>query len=244
MSSFAALQLASPIITALTDLGYAAPTPIQAQAIPAILAGKDVLAGAQAGTGKTAAFALPLLTRLLEGQPAQSKHPHALILAPTRELADQVATSIQGYAAHTKLQTLAVYGGVSQRPQTDALTQGVDILVATPGRLLDLINQQALELSAVRWLILDEADRMLDLGFKDELVRLLKRLPKQRQTLCFSATFPKSVKDLAYSMLNQPEEIAVAAANATLDSIEQVLYNMDTSKKRSALAWLIGSGNW
>ena len=244
MSSFAALQLASPIITALTDLGYAAPTPIQAQAIPAILAGKDVLAGAQTGTGKTAAFALPLLTRLLEGQPAQSKHPHALILAPTRELADQVATSIQGYAAHTKLQTLAVYGGVSQRPQTDALTQGVDILVATPGRLLDLINQQALELSAVRWLILDEADRMLDLGFKDELVRLLKRLPKQRQTLFFSATFPKSVKDLAYSMLNQPEEIAVAAANATLDSIEQVLYNMDTSKKRPALAWLIGSGNW
>ena len=244
MSSFAMLQLASPILTAITELGYDTPTPIQTQAIPEILAGKDVLAGAQTGTGKTAAFALPLLTRLMESPRVQSKRPSALILAPTRELADQVATSIQRYSANTELTTLAVYGGVSQNPQTEALSHGVDILVATPGRLLDLLNQQALELSAVRWLILDEADRMLDLGFKEELIRLLKQLPRERQTLFFSATFPKSVKDLAYSMLKQPVEIAVAAENAPIDSIEQVIYNMDNNKKRAALAWLIGSGNW
>ena len=244
MPSFAALQLASPILTAISELGYNTPTPVQTQAIPEILAGKDVLAGAQTGTGKTAAFALPLLTRLLESPRAQNKRPSALILAPTRELADQVATSIQRYAANSELTTLAVYGGVSQNPQTEALGQGVDILVATPGRLLDLLNQKALELSAVRWLILDEADRMLDLGFKEELIRLLKQLPKDRQTLFFSATFPKSVKDLAYSMLKQPVEIAVAADNAPIDSIEQVVYNMDNNKKRAALAWLIGSGNW
>jgi ATP-dependent RNA helicase RhlE len=244
MSSFATLHLASPVLTAISELGYDTPTPVQTQAIPEILAGNDVLAGAQTGTGKTAAFALPLLTRLMESPRVQSKRPSALILAPTRELADQVATSIQRYSANTELTTLAVYGGVSQNPQTEALSHGVDILVATPGRLLDLLNQQALELSAVRWLILDEADRMLDLGFKEELIRLLKQLPRERQTLFFSATFPKSVKDLAYSMLKQPVEIAVAAENAPIDSIEQVIYNMDNNKKRAALAWLIGSGNW
>ncbi|MDF1764361.1 MAG: DEAD/DEAH box helicase [Oleibacter sp.] len=244
MSSFAELQLANPVLTALNGLGYATPTPIQAQAIPVILAGKDILAGAQTGTGKTAAFALPLLTKLLETPRAQSKRPSALILTPTRELADQVAKSIQDYAVNTEICTLAVYGGVSQKPQTEALISGVDILVATPGRLLDLLNQQALELSAVRWLILDEADRMLDLGFKNELVRLLKQLPNDRQTLFFSATFPKSVKDLAYRMLNKPKEIEVAVANATVDTIEQIVYNMDNNKKRAALAWLIGSGNW
>lgn len=242
--TFADLGLSEPLLSTLQTLNYQQPTAVQQGAIPAVLAGRDVLAGAQTGTGKTAAFLLPQIQRLLAQPPAQSKTPLLLVLAPTRELAQQVADSAARYSAGSRLRTGIAYGGISLRPQIEALADGLDILVATPGRLLDLINQQALQLSQVQTLVLDEADRMLDLGFSDEIFAILRQLPKPRQTLFFSATFPKAVKDLAYGMLNDPLLVEVTPQNSTVDAIKQTLYQLDKGKKAAALAYLIGSGNW
>ena len=242
--AFAALGLTEPFLTTLAELGYAQPTAVQQQAIPAILAGRDVLAGAQTGTGKTAAFLLPQMQRLLAVKPAAPAAPLLLIIAPTRELAQQVADSSGRYAAATRLRTAVACGGVSLRPQTEALAGGIEILVATPGRLLDLLRQQALTLAQVQTLVLDEADRMLDLGFSDEIHAILRQLPAQHQTLFFSATFARTVKDLAFSMLRDPLQIDVTPENSAVDSIRQTLYQLDRSKKAAALAYLIGAGNW
>lgn len=242
-TSFAALGLTPSLLSTLEKLGYNNPTAVQSAAIPAILNGQDVLAGSQTGTGKTAAFLLPLIQQISR-KVAAPKLPTVLVLAPTRELAQQVADSAQRYCQDSNLRVGIAYGGVSLRPQIEALAQGIDILVATPGRLLDLINQQALTLNAVQALVLDEADRMLDLGFSDEIKALLKQMPAQRQTLFFSATFPKSVKDLAFSLLKDPLQIDVTPENSTVDTIKQTLYQLDKSKKAGALAYLIGSGNW
>ncbi len=242
--TFASLGLHEPLLATLNALNYQQPTAVQQAAIPAILAGRDVLAGAQTGTGKTAAFLLPKLQQLLTQPAASAGQPLLLVVAPTRELAQQVADSAQRYSAGSRLRTGVAYGGVSLRPQIQALQEGLEILIATPGRLLDLINQQALTLSAVQTLVLDEADRMLDLGFSDEIRALLKLLPAQRQTLFFSATFPKAVKDLAYSLLRDPQVIEVTPENSTVDSIKQTLYQLDKKRKAAALAYLIGAGNW
>lgn len=242
--TFASLGLHEPLLATLNALNYQQPTAVQQAAIPAILAGRDVLAGAQTGTGKTAAFLLPKLQQLLTQPAASAGQPLLLVVAPTRELAQQVADSAQRYSAGSRLRTGVAYGGVSLRPQIQALQEGLEILIATPGRLLDLINQQALTLSAVQTLVLDEADRMLDLGFSDEIRALLKLLPAQRQTLFFSATFPKAVKDLAYSLLRDPQLIEVTPENSTVDSIKQTLYQLDKKRKAAALAYLIGAGNW
>ncbi len=242
--TFASLGLQEPLLSTLNALNYQQPTAVQQAAIPAILAGRDVLAGAQTGTGKTAAFLLPKLQQLLNQPAAAPGQPLLLVVAPTRELAQQVADSAQRYSAGSRLRTGVAYGGVSLRPQIQALQKGLEILIATPGRLLDLINQQALTLSAVQTLVLDEADRMLDLGFSDEIRALLKLLPAQRQTLFFSATFPKAVKDLAYSLLRDPQLIEVTPENSTVDSIKQTLYQLDKKRKAAALAYLIGAGNW
>ena len=242
--TFASLGLHEPLLSTLNALNYQQPTAVQQAAIPAILAGRDVLAGAQTGTGKTAAFLLPQLQQLLTQPAASAGQPLLLVIAPTRELAQQVADSAQRYSAGSRLRTGVAYGGVSLRPQIQALQEGLEILIATPGRLLDLINQQALTLSAVQTLVLDEADRMLDLGFSDEIRALLKLLPAPRQTLFFSATFPKAVKDLAYSLLREPQLIEVTPENSTVDSIKQTLYQLDKKRKAAALAYLIGAGNW
>lgn len=242
--SFAALGLSDSLCTTIAALGYREPTAVQQGAIPAILNGQDVLAGAQTGTGKTAAFLLPIMQRLQALPLAASKAPSMLVLAPTRELAQQVADSALRYSVNTSLRIGVAYGGVSLRPQMDALAQGVDILIATPGRVIDLHNQQAVTFSGLNTLVLDEADRMLDLGFKDELTTLLKTMPKARQTLFFSATFPKSVKDMAYSMLKSPVLVEVTPENSTVEAITQTLYQMDKRKKSAALAYLIGSKNW
>lgn len=241
--SFAELGLAPELLSVLDTLGYQQPTPIQLGAIPAVLQGRDVLAGAQTGTGKTAAFLFPLIQRLSLTQ-GESAAPRVLVLTPTRELAQQVADSALRYSAGSGLSVGVAYGGVSLRPQIEALQDGVDILVATPGRLLDLHNQGAMTLASVQALVLDEADRMLDLGFSDEIFAILRLLPKSRQTLFFSATFPKSVKDMAFGMLNDPAQIEVTPENSTVDAIKQTLYQLDKKKKAGALAFLIGSGNW
>ena len=242
--AFADLGITDPLLSTLAALGYAQPTAVQQGAIPAVLAGRDVLAGARTGTGKTAAFLLPQIQRLLAQEPAAAKQPRLLVIAPTRELAQQVADSSVRYSQGTRLRTGVAYGGVSLKVQIDALAQGLEILVATPGRLLDLLRQEALTLDAVSTLVLDEADRMLDLGFSDEIFAILRALPKERQTLFFSATFPKTVKDLAYSMLSDPLLVEVTPENSTVDAIQQTLYQMDKGKKAAALAFLIGSGNW
>lgn len=240
--SFASLGLQPDWVARLTALHYTEPTPIQSAAIPAILSGRDVLAGAQTGTGKTAAFTLPLLQQLPDS--VDAKAPLVLILTPTRELAQQVTDSVQRYAQGTDIQCVSVYGGVSIRQQVEALAQPVHVVVATPGRLLDLLQQGALQLHAVRTWVLDEADRLLDLGFKDELYRLRRQLPDTRQTLFFSATFPQAVKDVAFSLLHDPLQMDVTPANTTAAQIQQILYSMDKRQKRPALAYLIGSGQW
>lgn len=240
---FSQFSLAEPLTRALSELAYSDATAIQQRAIPAILAGQDVLAAAQTGTGKTASFALPLLQQLLNTDP-MAKHCLALVLTPTRELAEQVSRSFNQYGQFTGLSLVAAYGGLSIRPQVQALANGAHVLVATPGRLLDLVISGALSLSACQILVLDEADRMLDLGFKDELQRILKRLPEQRQTLFFSATFPKQVKDFAYQMLKSPTLIEVSPENSVVQVIDQRQYSLDANRKANALAYLIGKNNW
>ena len=241
--SFSNLQLAEPLARAVADMGYESMTPIQAEAIPVVLAGRDVMGAAQTGTGKTAAFALPLLQRLLKHENASAspaRHPvRALVLLPTRELADQVAQSVKSYAKHTQLRSTVVFGGIDMKPQTAELKRGVEVLVATPGRLLDHIEAKNCVLNQVEYVVLDEADRMLDIGFLPDLQRILSYLPKQRTTLLFSATFSPEIRRLAGSYLQDPVTIEVARPNATASTVEQHFYNVVDDDKRRAVKQLI-----
>ena len=239
--SFSDLGLEPGLVRAVAERGYDTPTPIQRTAIPAVLAGRDVLAGAQTGTGKTAAFVLPLLQRL---QAPHGCAPRALVLTPTRELAAQVAESAGSYGRHSALRTAVIFGGVSEKPQIEALRTGCDLLIATPGRLLDLAGQRALDLGAVRCCVLDEADRMLDMGFIHDIRRILKLLPPERQNLMFSATYSQDIRVLAARLLHDPVTIEVAPRNATAERISQQVYRVPQSHKRHLLAHLIERGNW
>lgn len=241
--SFADLNLAPELLKALTDSGYLTPTPIQAQAIPLVLQGRDLMAGAQTGTGKTAAFALPVLQKLLPlatSSTSPARHPvRALMLVPTRELAIQVEASIKAYAKHTRLRSLVVYGGVDIKTQTPHLKNGVEILVATPGRLLDHIEMKSVQLNQVQMLVLDEADRMLDMGFMPDLKRILALLPKMRQNLMFSATFSTEIKKLSAEFLTNPTLIEVARSNATAENVTQKVYLVGHEDKHALLAQLL-----
>ncbi|WP_075881266.1 DEAD/DEAH box helicase [Vreelandella massiliensis] len=242
--SFSELSLSEDLLKAVKAKGYTHPSPIQSQAIPIILEGRDLLASAQTGTGKTAGFTLPLLQRLSQ-TPKRRKHAiRALVLTPTRELAAQVAKSVQDYGRYLPLTSLVIFGGVGQQPQVDALKQGVDVLIATPGRLLDLHQQGHVDLSQIETLILDEADRMLDMGFIHDIKRLLRLLPKQRQNLLFSATFSNEIQTLAQQLLNDPAFIEVAPRNTTAERVEQSVYRVDRDKKRELLAHLIEKHRW
>ncbi|MCS3453973.1 DEAD/DEAH box helicase [Aeromonas rivuli] len=243
--SFNELGLSPHILRAVKELGYAQPTPIQQQAIPAILAGQDVLGGAQTGTGKTAGFTLPMLHRLLANHGRGGRRQvRALILTPTRELAAQVGESIIKYANHLPFRTLIAYGGVSIKPNLEAIKLGVDILVATPGRLLDLLTQRALTLTELEVLVLDEADRMLDMGFITDIRRIMKALPEERQTLLFSATFSDEIKALADDLLKSPTLIEVSPSNSTAEQVNQRVIKVDRERKRELLSHMIGRGNW
>ena len=235
--------LSADILRALADQGYVHPTPIQVQAIPIVLQGRDVMGAAQTGTGKTAGFSLPIIQLLLSQASASAspaRHPvRALILTPTRELADQVADNVKAYSRHTPLRSTVIFGGVDMAPQTAALRAGVEIVIATPGRLLDHVQQKTLNLSQTQILVMDEADRMLDMGFLPDLQRIINLLPKERQSLMFSATFSPEIKKLANSFLNNPVTIEVARSNATADKVTQVLYKVDEEAKRDAVAHII-----
>jgi len=235
--------LAADILRALADQGYVHPTPIQVEAIPIVLQGRDVMGAAQTGTGKTAGFSLPIIQLLLaqaSNSASPARHPvRALILTPTRELADQVADNVKAYSRHTPLRSAVVFGGVDMAPQTAALRAGVEIIIATPGRLLDHVQQKTLNLSQTEILVMDEADRMLDMGFLPDLQRIINLLPKQRQNLMFSATFSPEIKKLANSFLNNPVTIEVARSNATADNVTQVLYKVEEEAKRDAVAYII-----
>ena len=246
--SFQDLGLTPPILRAVSEQGYTEPTPIQLQAIPVVLAGHDLLAAAQTGTGKTAGFTLPLLQRLSGGESARNAKgkviPRALILTPTRELAAQVHENLAAYGRHLKLHSMTMYGGVGMQPQINALSRGVDIVVATPGRLLDHHAQRNLDLSAVQMLVLDEADRMLDMGFVHDMRRIVAHLPKQRQNLLFSATFSDEIRKLSADFLRDPQEVSVAPRNATAELVEQIVFPVDRERKRELLVNLIQNRNW
>ncbi|MHC8385340.1 DEAD/DEAH box helicase [Pseudomonas sp. LB3P14] len=243
--TFASLGLIEPLLRSLETLGYQTPTPVQAQAIPAVLAGRDLMAAAQTGTGKTAGFALPLLQLLaMEGPKVASNSVRALILVPTRELAEQVHEAVRQYAENLPLSTYAVYGGVSINPQMMKLRKGVDVLVATPGRLLDLYRQKALKFNQLQTLILDEADRMLDLGFSEELGNIYRVLPKQRQTLLFSATFSDAIRLLAGQMLNDPLSIEVSPRNVAASTVKQWVVVVDKKRKPELFIHLLRKGKW
>ena len=243
--SFESLGLAPEILRAVADQGYTEPTPIQAQAIPVVLQGRDIMAGAQTGTGKTAGFTLPLLHRLAahaSTSTSPARHPvRALILTPTRELAAQVEESVRTYGKYLPLKATVIYGGVNMNPQIEALRTGVDIVVATPGRLLDHVQQKSINLSRVEFLVLDEADRMLDMGFLPDLKRIMDLLPKQRQSLLFSATFAEEIKRLSDSLLRDPVLIEVARRNTAAETVTQIAYQVDQERKRELLAHLIKS---
>src|SRR6201991_1027415 len=240
---FDTLPLDPKLLRAVADSGYTAMTPIQAKAIPIVLAGRDVMGAAQTGTGKTAAFSLPLLHKMLPHENTSmwpARHPvRALVITPTRELADQVADNIKGYASHSKLRVAVVFGGIDMKPQTLELKQGVEVLVATPGRLLDHIEAKNCVLNQVEYVVLDEADRMLDIGFLPDLQRILSYLPKQRQTLLFSATFSPEIKRLAESYLQDPLLVEVARPNATATNVEQRFYSVSPDDKRRAVLKLL-----
>ncbi|MCP2038039.1 DEAD/DEAH box helicase [Chryseobacterium sp. HSC-36S06] len=236
--NFTDLNLIDPIAKALQEEGYTQPTPIQQQAIPSILQGRDLLGTAQTGTGKTAAFAIPILQNLTEKN-IRNNQIKALILTPTRELAIQIEESFNAYGRHLKLRNLVVFGGVKQGAQENALRRGVDILVATPGRLLDFISQGIISLKHLEIFVLDEADRMLDMGFVHDVKRIVKLLPQQRQTLFFSATFPDEIKTLANSILNNPVKVAVAPVSATADTIKQKVYFVDKENKLELLTHIL-----
>jgi ATP-dependent RNA helicase RhlE len=241
--SFDSLGLSPALLRALTEQGYTEPTPIQAAAIPTVLAGRDILAGAQTGTGKTAAFALPLIERLFTDttQPSGKRKPRALILTPTRELAAQVHESIRTYGKHLRIFSTAIFGGVSMGPQMDALRRGLDLIVATPGRLMDHMERRTVDLSGIEILVLDEADRMLDMGFMPAIQKILGTLPKKRQTLLFSATFADEIKKLAGQFMRDPAEIQVAARNAIAATITHRVHPVDGAKKRDALFHLLAA---
>jgi superfamily II DNA/RNA helicase len=240
---FADFGLAPEILRALSDQGYVHPTPIQAQAIPVVLQGRDVMGAAQTGTGKTAGFSLPIIQLLLEhANTSMSPARHAvraLILTPTRELAVQVAENVKAYAAHTPLRSTVVFGGMDMKPQTETLRRGVEIVIATPGRLLDHVEQKNISLAQVQMLVMDEADRMLDMGFLPDLQRIINLLPKKRQNLMFSATFSPEIKKLANSFLTSPTTIEVARSNATADKVTQVVYKVPEEQKRDVVEFLI-----
>ncbi len=243
--NFAKLGLIEPLLRTLQQLDYTTPTPVQAKAIPAVLAGRDLMAAAQTGTGKTAGFALPVLQRLaLEGEKVASNSIRALVLVPTRELAEQVHNNVREYAENLPLSTYAVYGGVSINPQMMRLRRGVDLLVATPGRLLDLFRQNAVKFNQVQTLVLDEADRMLDLGFAEELQSVYAALPRKRQTLLFSATFSDQIRVLAGLALNDPLSIEVSPRNATATSVKQWLVPVDKKRKEDLFCHLLRKQRW
>ena len=240
MTSFAGLDLAQPILRAIADEGYTTPTPIQGKSIPPLLEGRDLLGVAQPGTGKTAAFALPLLHRLADNAgKSHPRQPLALILAPTRELAGQIGDSFRTYGRHLRLRTGVVFGGVSIRRQIQTLARGVHVLVATPGRLIDLMNRGDLRLDAVEVFILDEADRMLDMGFIRDVKKITAALPKRRQTLLFSATMPKSVQGLAADLLSNPVRVEAAPASTTVEKVDQMVLFVPKDKKRALLGELL-----
>jgi superfamily II DNA/RNA helicase len=240
---FADFGLAPEILRALSDQGYVHPTPIQAQAIPVVLQGRDVMGAAQTGTGKTAGFSLPILQLLLasaNSSMSPARHPvRALILTPTRELAVQVADNVRAYAQHTPLRSTVVFGGMDMKPQTETLRRGVEIVIATPGRLLDHVEQKNISLAQVQMLVMDEADRMLDMGFLPDLQRIINLLPKKRQNLMFSATFSPEIKKLANTFLTDPTTIEVARSNATADKVTQVVYKVGEEQKRDVVEFLI-----
>jgi len=242
--SFTSLGLSAPILKAVAEKGYDTPSPIQLQAIPAVIEGKDVMAAAQTGTGKTAGFTLPLLELLSTGERAQSNHVRALVLTPTRELAAQVNDSVTTYGKHLPLKSAVVFGGVKINPQMMKLRKGVDILVATPGRLLDLYGQNAVKFSQLEILVLDEADRMLDMGFIHDIKRILNLLPGVRQNLMFSATFSHDIRKLAKGLVNDPVEISVSPRNTTVDTVTHWISPVDKKQKSALLAQLIHDENW
>ncbi len=240
---FNELGLSADLLRAVDDQGYETPTPIQRQAIPHILEGHDILAGAQTGTGKTAGFTLPMLQRL-EDRPSGPRRVRALILTPTRELAAQVNESVRTYGKYRPVRSMEIYGGVSPRPQITKIQRGVDVVVATPGRLLDHVREKNIDLSAVELFVLDEADRMLDMGFIRDIRQIIKHLPEVRQNLLFSATFSKEIRQLANNLLDNPAEIQVAQRNTTADRVEQRVYPVDKARKRELLSEMIGRGDW
>lgn len=244
---FDSLGLSAELLRAVSEQGYTAPTPIQERAIPAVLNGHDVLAGAQTGTGKTAGFTLPLLQRLSEQRSAGRRRAiRAIILTPTRELAAQVGESMETYGRHLPLESMVIFGGVKINPQIARLRRGVDVLVATPGRLLDHISQGTVDLSNIEILVLDEADRMLDMGFINDIRKLMALMPPkhERQTLLFSATFSAEIRQLANRLLDRPEQIEVERCNQTAGTIEQIVHPVDRHRKRELLSHMIGSRNW
>jgi ATP-dependent RNA helicase RhlE len=246
--NFEELNLAPAIMQAVRELGYENPTPIQAQAIPAVLAGQDLLAGAQTGTGKTAAFTLPMLHKLSLSEPGQNrfggKAIRALVLTPTRELAAQVEESVRDYGKYLKLDSTVIFGGVGMNPQINKVKRGVDILVATPGRLLDLQGQGFLDLSTIEMLVLDEADRMLDMGFIHDVKKVLALVPKDKQSLLFSATFSDEIRELANNLLKNPQSIQVTPSNTTVQRITQVIHPVGRSKKKDVLLHIIQKNDW
>ena len=241
---FSELGLDNKILSAISKQGYDTPTPIQQQAIPIVLQGKDLMAAAQTGTGKTAGFTLPMLHLLAQGKAASSNQVRALVLTPTRELAAQVAENVEAYGSDLKLRYQVVFGGVKINPQMMALRKGVDILVATPGRLLDLYQQNAVRFDELEILVLDEADRMLDMGFINDIRKIKKLLPKQRQNLMYSATFSSDIRELAASMMNSPEEVSVTPRNETAKTVEQWLIPVDQPQKIKLLVKLVKQSDW
>ena len=242
--SFSSLGLSDALLKAISKKGYTTPSPIQQKAIPPVLEGKDVLASAQTGTGKTAGFTLPILQLLSQGQQLRQRPIRALILTPTRELAAQILANIKEYSTFLDLKSTVIFGGVNQNPQVTQLRQGVDILVATPGRLIDLQNQGLISLAKVEILVLDEADRMLDMGFLRDIERILKVLPSKRQNLLFSATFSRDIKQLAMGILHHPVQVEATPENTTVDAIIQKVYPVAKEKKTDLIIKLITEGNW
>jgi ATP-dependent RNA helicase RhlE len=243
--SFESLGLCAELLSAIASQGYSTPTPIQAGAIPLVFEGRDLLAGAQTGTGKTAAFALPIVQRLSEKVPKEKRRkPRALVLVPTRELAAQVSEQMNNYARRLALRSTMIYGGVTIQAQIERLHRGVDVVVATPGRLLDHAERGTIDLSRIQFLVLDEADRMLDLGFIDDIKKVAEYLPPKRQTLLFSATYSKEIKQLADQLLNHPQRIEVARSNIAADAVTQAIYEVERSRKREMISFLIRKGGW
>lgn len=241
---FSKLGLSDPILKAVAELGYETPTPIQEKAIPTVLTGKNLIAAAQTGTGKTASFVLPLLEMLSNRGPVRAKRIRALILTPTRELAIQISKNIEDYGKYLDIKSMAMYGGVDYAPQKQRLIEGVDILVSTPGRLIDLYGQRAVHFDEVETLVLDEADRMLDMGFIEDINKIIARLPQDIQNLLFSATLSNPVRDLAKSAINDAEEISIAKHSASKSNISQWLVAVDKDKKSALLSHLITDGEW